>query len=354
MAYAKDSTMRDRTFDRLKKSIAGEPTDRHAVFLYYTYPFFQNVTGMDLMEYYHNPKFMMEIQQEVFGMLDNCGSFQPDTGAVAECSGLGGEIQFDPHGFISVKKMEIDTLEDAMAVKPGDPWGDNYMRRGLETFQYMLEHAPENIKVNPPMIHGPFTVAAQLRGISQLCEDTILEPEIVEALLDAATETSIRYMKEAEKIMGKPLHHILVGDDVSAFLSKNQYREWILPTYEKIFKEFPNSQRWLHNDANAAHLFAEIKDGGWDAWQYAPSIDPMEALEGSEGKVTLMGGLNPVELQKLTPEETYGKCMEVLKSFKGNSKLVLGPGGSVNQIPVENLKAIFRAADDFEICEGKK
>lgn len=347
--YATDSTLRDRTFDRLKRSIDGRPSDGHSVFFYYTYPFFQNVTGVDLQEYYHKPEVMLEVQQEVYEMLDNCGSFAPDTGAVAECTGLGGQVRFDAHGFISVKEMGIETLEDVLQMKPGDPWGDNYMRIGLETFQYMLENAPKHIKVNPPVLHGPFTVAAQLRGISQMCMDILVEPDLAEALLEVCTETSINYLKAIEKVMGGPLHHILVGDDISSFLSKKQYREWVLPYYEKIFKEFPNMQRWLHNDANAAHLFSEIKDGGWDAWQYAPSIDPLAALEGSEGKVTLMGGLNPVALQKKTPEETYDLCIETLKSFKGNNKLVLGPGGSVNQIPIENLKAILKAADDYKI-----
>jgi len=85
------------------------------------------------------------------------------------------------------------------------------------------------------------------------------------------------------------------------------------------------------------------------AWQYLPSIDPREALELTKGKVTLLGGLKPLELQNLTDDETYDKCIEVLKSFKGNNKFVLGAGGSINQVPIENLKAMFKAADDYKI-----
>lgn len=347
--YGADTTMRDRTFDRLKRSIANEHADGHGVFLYYTFPFFQNITGVNLQEYYHKPEVMFQVQQEVYGMLDNCGSFAPDPGAVAECSALGGQVRFDAHDFISVKEAKIDTLEDILKIKPGDPWGDNYMRVALETLQYMVEHAPKEIKVNPPVVIGPFTIAAQLRGISQMCMDIIEEPEMAEALLDVCTETAINYMKAAEKVMGGHLHHILMGDDISSFLSRNQYREWVMPTYERFFKEFPNTQRWLHNDANAGHLLTEIKDGGWDAWQYAPSIDPLDALEGTEGKVSLMGGINPVKMQSMTPEETYATCTQLLEKFGGNNKLVLSPGGSVNQIPIANLRQIFKAADDYKI-----
>ena len=36
MGYGPNSTLRERAFDRLKKSIAGEPTDAHAVLHHYT------------------------------------------------------------------------------------------------------------------------------------------------------------------------------------------------------------------------------------------------------------------------------------------------------------------------------
>lgn len=341
--------LRTRTFDRLRRSIAGEPADGHAVFNYYTFPFYHHVTGVPLDRYFHDPAVMFDIQRQVIEQLDGCGSFQPDTGPVAECSALGAHVRFDKEGFISAGSIEIETYEDAQAIQPGDPWGDNYMRRGLETLQYMVAHAPSGIKVNPPCLHAPFTTIGQLMGVSDLCVATLEEPEMVELLLNTAAETSIRYLKEAEKILGAPLHHILVCDDISSFLSVNAYREWVLPVYQKIFAAFPQTQMWLHNDAKAQHLCGAIADAGFAAWQYAPSIDSAFAMEQTGGRVSLMGGLSPLELQHRTPDETYAQCMEKLESFGGNNKFVLGVGGSVNQIPIENLKAMFRAADTLKL-----
>ncbi|MDR2932680.1 MAG: uroporphyrinogen decarboxylase family protein [Oscillospiraceae bacterium] len=345
----KSQTLRDRTFMRLKQSIAGQESDGHAVFFYYTYPFYQSVTHVDLNAYFHDPKVTFDVQLEVLELLERCGSFAPDEGAVAECSALGASVIFDEHGFISVKPAELEELDDVLAIKPGDPYGDNYMRRALESLEYMLQHAPADLKVNPPVMHGPFTVAAQLRGISDMCMDILVEEDKAKALLEVCTETCIRFLKAAEKMMGGQLHHILVADDISSFLSPDQYREWVVPYYRMIFKEFPGVQRWLHNDASAEHLLDQIEEAGWDAWQYAPAIDSLKALERTQGKVSLMGGLNPVELQSLTEEETYNHCMEKLQYFGGKTKLVLAPGGSVNQVPIDNLKANLRAADTYKI-----
>lgn len=349
MTYPATSTLRNRTFDRLKKCIAGEETDAHAVFHFYTFPFYKNVTGVDLKEYFHNPKTAFDVQLEGIEKMEKCGSFQPDLGPAAECSAIGGQVRFDAEGFISIAPSGVGTFEEAIQLKPGDPWGDNYMRNALEMLQYMVENAPPDIKVNAPICMAPFTVSAQLRGITDFMMDTILDPDLVRALLDVATETCINYMKACEKILGGPLHHLFLSDDLSSFMNVERFDELVKPTYEAIFREFPHSEKWLHNDAKADHLAKPIADTGFQTWQYAPSVPSEYAMEQTGGQVTLFGGLNPLDFQKKSAQETYDICVEKLKSFKGNNKYVLGVGGSVNQIPVENLLAMLHAADDFKI-----
>ena len=317
------STLKERNAQRLQQSITGQRPDGHAVFNFYTYPFFQAATNVDLDQYFHNPKACFESQLEALELLDGCGNLVPDMGAVAETSALGGTVRFDEHGYISVKPAEIEELDDVLAIKPGDPYGDNYMRRALETLEYMVQHCPDGYKVNPHAIMGPFTVGAQLRGISDFCADTIGEPDLVQAILDLVIETQINFLHAQEKILGGPLHHILVCDDLSAFLSAASYEEIILPSYDKLFAEFPHTQRWLHNDSTA--------------------------LELTDNKVTLLGGLAPVELAGLTVEQTIQKCNEVIDSFQGNPRCVLAAGGSINQVPIENLKAMFQVADQRKI-----
>lgn len=344
-----NSTLRSRTFDRLKKSIAGQPADHHAVFHYYSFPFYHYITGVTLDRYFHDPKVSFETQLQVIEQLERCANLQPDVGPVAECSALGGQVCFDKEGFISIRPAGIETLEDIADLRPGDPWGDNYMRTALESLQYMLENVPNGIRVNPPICMGPFTIAAQLRGIGDFCADTLEDPEFVEALLEITTETCINYIAACEKLFGAPLHHILLCDDISAFLSVAGYREWVLPTYRRVMAAFPQTQFWLHNDAKAQHLAEAIAEAGFAAWQYAPSIPTDTLREKTGGKLALLGGLSPISMQSLTPQEAYDVSMETLKSFAGDTRCVLGVGGSVNQIPIPNLLAMLRAADDFSI-----
>ncbi len=342
-------TLKERTFARLAQSIQGLPSDHHSVFHYYTYPFYHNVTGVDLKRYYQDPRLMMETQLSVMEKLEGCGSLQPDVGSVAESSALGGAVRFDPNGFISVHETGIESEADLAAMKPGDPEADNYMRTALDALQYMLENAPDGVKVNPPICMGPFTIGAQLRGISDFCMDTLEDPDFVSALLELTVETCINYIAAAEKRFRAPLHHVMICDDISAFMSEPAFRAWVMPTYAAIMKRFPQTQFWLHNDAKAFHLAEAISESGFSGWQYAPDIPAQALLEKTGGRLSLFGGLNPVELQNLSPEQVYAASMDRLRSFEGNTRCVLGVGGSVNQIPVANLLAMLRAADDYVI-----
>lgn len=348
------SLFKERNAERLNRSIMGQKTDHHAVFNFYTYPFFASVTGASLDEYFHKPQVMFEAQLEAFEQLDGCGNFTPDEGAAAECSALGGKVRFDKNGYISVAPAEISEVADVLKMVPGDPYGDNYMRYALDAMEYMVQHCPSGYKVNPHAIIGPFTVGAQLIGISDFCMYTISDPALVDAVLDIIIETQIKFLHAQEKILGAPLHHVLVCDDISALVGEKAYRRYVLPSYERLFAEFPGTQRWLHNDARAKHIARDIPEGGFTAWQYHPSLLPIEARTLTGGRTSLLGGLDPIELAGLTQEQTFDKCNQVIDSFAGDPRCVLAAGGSVNQVPLENLRAMFKAADERKIGDWNK
>lgn len=347
------STLRERTHRRMAQSIAGEPSDGHSVFYFYTYPFYQNVTGMPLPEYFHDPKMQLDMQAKVLDMLDGVGNLCPDVGSVAEASSFGCPVRFDNAGFISVHEYPgLKDIEDADEIDEllhfQGPYGDNYMKVALETLKYMVENCPERYKVNPPVVMGPFTVACQMFGPGDFCEMTLIDPDIVTTLMDRIVEAEIAYMKEMEKILGS-LHHILVCDDISAFLSPGLFEEFVMPYYDKLFAEFPNTQRWLHNDANAKHIAHLIPKCGFKAWQYGPCMTAKEAAELTGNQVTLFGGFKPLELANMSLEEVETKLNELFDEFDGNPKQVVATMGSVNQVPLENLKLILKMCDERKI-----
>ncbi len=339
------STLRERNFERLRQSIAGEKSDGHAVYHFFSFPYYKKAVGVNLDEFFHNPKVMLEAQLEGLELVEKCADPYPDLGPVVETNCLGGHVVFDRQGFIAVEPAAINSVEDVLKIPTVDPYGDNYMRITLEALEYMVQNCPKDYVVQPPLLMGPFTVAAQLRGISQFCLDTVMNPDLVKAILEKVVETQIIYLKAVHKIMGD-FDHVLYCDDLSAFIDPNAFNNLLAPLYKQVVADFPQTNLWLHNDANAAHIAGCLADCGFKFWQYGPQLSPTKTLEATEGKISILGGISPVALAGYSLDQTLEVCNTLMDEFAGNNRFILGAAGSVNETPPANLLAMIKLADE--------
>ena len=333
---------------RLEGSIAGEKLNRQPIHFFIDAPFCCSVTGVPMQEYYASPQTMMECQLETYDKIGGFGSLYADFGVVAEGSAYGGQVRSDPTGVLALRPSGIETLEDVQKLEPMDLYGDHFVGKSLRIMEYMVQHKPEDYRVDITRVIAPFTTAASLRGISDFCSDIYEDPDMVFALLDRVCEDLIRYVREQERIIGHPARYILLADDISSFLSPASFREFVKPYYEKFWAAFPYAQRWLHNDADAAHLAGAIAAAGVSLWHAGSGIDVHKAMADAGNRVRIVGNLHPIHvLRDGTPDSVYEATCGFIRECKGNTKHVVSVGGYVTwDTPVENVKAMIQAADD--------
>ncbi len=346
--------MDDCTYrNRIRNYIAGRFEDRYACMLFINFPFITSVTGVNLQEYFRDPKTMMDAQVETWNALGVKGWLWPDLGVVPECAAMGAKVVYDDKGFPSVSPPVNREISEFLDLKPADPYGGNMLTQALNALEYMVAHRPDGFEVQSSIVQSAFTGAAMLRGINEFCVDIMEEPEAVRALMDLVLETDIRYMKAQEKILGK-LDHILLSDDVSALVSANTFRELILPYYERFFEQFPESQRWLHNDAQALHLAPALKEMNFKLWHTGSCFDNGQAMELLDHNICLAGNLNPVALAGMTEKEAYDAAVTELKHFHAEPRHLLSTGGFISYgTPVGNVRAMLVAAENTKRMEAK-
>ena len=110
---------------------------------------------------------------------------------------------------------------------------------------------------------GVFTVAANLRGATNLCMDMLADPGYVHELLNYVTEALIARMAAWRKRLGIPavLEEAGIADDCIELISTEQYREFVLPCHKRVFEAFGNSgKRSIHLCGDAQRHFRIIKD----------------------------------------------------------------------------------------------
>jgi uroporphyrinogen decarboxylase len=135
-------------------------------------------------------------------------------------------------GIPAVHEPLFKSLEEAMEIAPFDPARDGRIAMVIEVGRRLKAELPE-ADVRIP-IAGPFSIAFNLRGISQLCEDVGTRPEDVARWLMRLAENQAVFSKAV----------IGAGLDVAFFesaaapplLSPRQFRSVELPALRRIIE----------------------------------------------------------------------------------------------------------------------
>ncbi|MDX9753041.1 MAG: uroporphyrinogen decarboxylase family protein [bacterium] len=164
------------------------------------------------LTYYHSPVVVgidiYNIETEAYG---------------AEICNPGG------NGIPAIHTPLFSTLDEAMAIRPYDPRRDGRIPMMLGVAQRLKEALPE-ADVRLP-VAGPFSLAFNLRGISNLCEDVALRPQDAAAFLMRLAENQAVFFQTI----------VEAGLDIAFFesaasppmLSPRLFREVELPALQR-------------------------------------------------------------------------------------------------------------------------
>jgi uroporphyrinogen decarboxylase len=134
------------------------------------------------------------------------------------------------NGIPAIHEPLFETLDDALDLDPFDPQRDGRISMVIETGK-RLSRELVDADVRIP-VAGPFSIAFNLRGISNLCEDVALYPDKAARLLMRLAENQERFCQSI----------VQAGLDVAFFesaasppiLSPKQFREIELPALRRV------------------------------------------------------------------------------------------------------------------------
>ena len=155
-----------------------------------------------------------------------------------------------------------------------DPFAGEWAERCLhflEVFEKKHEQGwtfmglPVAVEKTAPFLgcDGLFTVAASLRGATDLCLDLLTDPDYARELLEYVYAALTARMKAWRKRfdIAVPLDNFGSADDAIEMLSAEQYREFVLPLHKRFFDEFGTpGNRGIHLCGNAQRHFKTLHD----------------------------------------------------------------------------------------------
>lgn len=327
-----------------------------------------NTDGFTFKDYFESPEVMAKVQlkyvkwvrfnvpqdREMGYPEDHWGGCWVDFQNSYEALYFGCRLFYWEASHACTEPVLKDNKEFLKDISP-EPKDNLFFKKALDYYKYFLSISKElfeGIPVGKPQIpllgtDGPFTVAAQIRGTTQLCIDIYEDPDFVHRLLSFITDATIRRITYIMDRFGieHPAQSWSFADDSIELISEEVYRDFVLPYHKKLVSTFslggPNA---IHLCGKASHHFLTIKEklNVMDfETGYPTNLGKMRKILGP--KVTLRGNINPILLKDGPVEEIREEVMRVLQSgvMEGGRFLLCEGSNVAPATPIEHMKTMY-------------
>ena len=198
---------------------------------------------------------------------------------------------------------------------------------------------------------GPFTVAAQLLGVSDFMMALFSEPETLDELLSF----SVRMCSEFyDLFLEAGADTVFIGDPCASgdLISPSVFENNALPYLKNLTKLLKGKTlfRLLHICGDTSSRLIPLRKAGIDAFSL-DSVSIKEAMTKADGCYAVFGNMSPVDiLNGKNPDQVYEICSLIAKEGGLNGGFSLMPGCDLPPMtPLENIRAMIKAAHDHHI-----
>lgn len=213
-----------------------------------------------------------------------------------------------------------------------------------------IKRACELITDRPVLagIIGPYSLAGRLLDMTEIMILCYEEPEMVETVLEKATEFLIEYAK-AFKEAGA--NGVCMAEPAAGLLSPNLIDEFSSPYVQKVREavEDENFVVMYHNCGNIIPLLNNVKALDACAYSFGNAIDIEETLKVLPADKLVIGNIDPAgTIRQGTPESIRKETLELMERCCKYPNFVIASGCDIPPMsPLENIQAFFDAVNEF-------
>ncbi|RJP20085.1 MAG: hypothetical protein C4527_25820 [Candidatus Omnitrophota bacterium] len=260
-----------------------------------------------------------------------------------EAEAYGATISV-PHGngIPAVHEPLFPTLEEALQIKPFDPQKDGRIPMVIEVAKRLAAELPD-ADVRIP-VAGPFSIAFNLRGINNLCEDVALRPRDVAQFLMTLAENQAAFCRAV----------VDAGLDVAFFesaaappmLSPGQFRAIELPALKRIISL---AETIVHHPVpcimggDTVLILDDILSTGTGFMVCNVETDQkafVEKARQTHPHVKIRVNMDPTVVACNEPDRIYREIDRILALTKDHPNCLLGTGCLPYETPPENVRLI--------------
>ena len=197
-------------------------------------------------------------------------------------------------------------------------------------------------------IIGPFSLAGRILDMTEIMILCYEEPEMVETVLEKATEFLIKYAK-AFKEAGA--NGIAIAEPAAGLLSPGLIREFSTP-YVKQIRESVQDDEFMvlyHNCGSVVPLLDNINEIGAGGYSIGNAVDIEDTLKVLPADSVVIGNIDPAGVfRNGTPDTVRAETKALLERCSKYPNFVIASGCDIPPMtPLEYIQAFFDTVKEF-------
>jgi [methyl-Co(III) methanol-specific corrinoid protein]:coenzyme M methyltransferase len=267
-----------------------------------------------------------------------CAVVPFDLGVEAEALGATMNYYDDVEGLLypTMQKKPVKDADDLQI--PSDLEHAGRIPVVTQAIKALRRDLGDEVAIGAYVI-GPFTLAGQVKELDDLLEESLLEPEKTNQLLEKLSDAIIKVF-HIYKDAGADYFTLREMGATSDVLSPKSFKSLIKPHQKRIISAMPRpSILHICGDTNA--IIEDMADCGADAI----SVDHKNRLKDTREKlgpdVIVLGNFDPVKVLHQGQPEDVGPAM---KASLNEGADAVWPGCDIwPEVPRENMEALMSA-----------
>jgi len=298
-----------------------------------------HMSEANLKEHLFNAEIQFDTLKKMVDKFKPDGIFAfMDLTVEAEAAGM--KIKYEENENPSVIEHTIKNLDDLENLKK------NYVHMSgrMNVFVDVIKKMSENLSViKGAHVIGPFTLAGELLGVSELTMNTILDPDIVHACLEFTVELISEYIN---KLFEAGADVISVLEPTAMMISPAQFAEFSVAPFKKILKNVDNKPLILHICGDTKHLIEKMGQSGAVALSIDWQVDMKDAIKKIPSDVYLIGNLDPVAVfLDMNEAQIKEATLKLKNDMNEYDNFIISSGCDLPiKTPDENIIAFIDAA----------
>ena len=324
--------MRDSSWNDLISLIDGKKLSYRPVGFIIDSPWLPGWYGISKIDYYSSDELWFSsnlIAEETFPGIWFLPGFWSEFGMCTEPSAFGSRMVFHDKELPFAERIISDICDHNRIPQP-DVRNDGllpFVINRLRRKEPAIREAGHQVRF--AVSRGPLNIASFLMGTTEFMLALAMDPENSHRLIGKITDFICDWIAWQKECFPS-IDGLLILDDIVGFLGENEFDEFVLPYFRKIFGYLELKVRFLHNDADGlitAKNLGKMKVNMFN-FSFNHSMGDIRKLAGPG--VLLVGNIPPRDvLAEGTPSEVRNAVCKAFRELNDHDRIIWSAGGGM-------------------------